>query len=104
MNGQQPPPPQQQFQATASPEDLKGRYSNGMVIQHSKSEFVVDFFLSSHQTRQLITRVVVSPAHLKSFLKALGENIERYESSFGKIESLSAGDTSQDGLGYKIEK
>ena len=94
----------QQVQITASAEDLKGRYSNGMMIQHSKTEFILDFFFVSPQNRQVVSRVLAAPAHVKRLLGALKENIERYEATHGKIEDVSPDSSSQDDMGYKIEK
>ncbi|HEY4496743.1 MAG TPA: DUF3467 domain-containing protein [Candidatus Paceibacterota bacterium] len=75
-----------QVQINASPEELKGRYSNVMQIQHTKEEFVLDFFNILQASGALVSRVILSPGHLKRMLDALQENLKRYEENFGKIK------------------
>ncbi|MBD3208156.1 MAG: DUF3467 domain-containing protein [Candidatus Nealsonbacteria bacterium] len=71
-------------------EDLKGKYSNLMQILHTKEEFVLDFFLVTPPQGILTSRIVMSPGHLKRMIKALQENLERYEDKFGEIESAQS--------------
>ncbi|MCH7604578.1 DUF3467 domain-containing protein [Patescibacteria group bacterium] len=80
----------QKIQIKAQDEDLKGKYSNLMQITHTKEEFVLDFFLAVPPQGILASRVVVSPGHVKRMIKALQENIEKYEEKFGKIEEAEA--------------
>ena len=80
----------QKIQIKAQDEDLKGKYSNLMRITHTKEEFVLDFFLAVPPQGTLASRVVVSPGHVKRMIKALQENIEKYEGKFGKIEEAEA--------------
>ena len=69
-------------------EDLRGVYSNLMQVLHTKDEFILDFFLVSPPNGVLNSRVITSPAHLKRMLKALQENLEKYEDKFGKIKEV----------------
>ena len=77
---------EKQIKIKAKDEDLKGKYSNLMQILHTKDEFVLDFFLVSPPQGILSSRIIMSPGHLKRMIKALRENIEKYEKKFGKIE------------------
>jgi len=81
MNGQP-----KQIQIKAKDDDLKGVYSNIMQVLHTKEEFVLDFFLVSQPTGVLSSRVIMSPGHLKRMIRALQENLSKYEDKFGKIE------------------
>ncbi|MEO8603161.1 MAG: DUF3467 domain-containing protein [bacterium] len=70
-----------------------GVYSNLMMISHRKEEFILDFlFLQPQRASQgqavatLRSRVITSPEHAKRILRALQENLRRYEDSFGLIE------------------
>ena len=92
--------PQQQMQIKAKDDDLKGVYSNAMQITHTREEFVLDFLnmLPPHGT--LNARVITSPGHLKRIVKALQENIQKYENAFGKIEEAAA---PQNEVGFKSE-
>ena len=81
---------EQQIQIKAKDEDLKGVYSNLMQATHTKEEFLLDFFLVSPPQGILSSRVILSPGHLKRMVKALQENLEKYEGKFGKIEVANA--------------
>ena len=70
-----------------------GVYSNLMMISHRKEEFILDFlFLQPQRATQgqavatLRSRVITSPEHAQRILRALQENLRRYEDSFGIIE------------------
>jgi len=82
-------------------EDLKGVYSNLMQVSHTKEEFVLDFFLVSLPEGILASRVIMSPGHLKRMIKALAENVSKYEEKFGKIEEAVVPETP---LGFQVEK
>jgi len=82
-------------------EELKGAYSNLMQVSHTKEEFVLDFFLVSLPEGILASRVIISPGHLKRMIKALTENLSKYEEKFGKIEEAAPPETP---LGFKVEE
>jgi hypothetical protein len=89
MNGQ----PQQQIQIKAKDDDLKGAYSNLMQVLHTKEEFILDFFLTAPPQGVLASRIIMSPGHVKRMLKALQENVGKYEEKFGKIEEADVPET-----------
>jgi hypothetical protein len=73
-----------------------GVYSNLMMISHRKEEFILDFlFLQPQRSPQgqtvatLRSRVITSPEHAKRILRALQENIRRYEDSYGTIHEAT---------------
>ncbi len=77
----------------ADPQVAVGVYSNLMMISHRREEFVLDFlFVQPARGQQtaavasLRSRVVTTPEHLKRILRALEENIRRYESTHGPIQ------------------
>lgn len=76
----------QEIKIKAKDDDLKGNYSNLMQVLHTKEEFILDFFLASPPQGILASRVIMNPSHLKRMIKALQENMEKYEEKFGKIE------------------
>lgn len=84
----------------ASDEQIAGQYANMMQISHTKEEFVLDFVSLFPPTGRLVSRIVVSPAHAKRILKALEENVKRYESQFAKIDEA---DDSKPNFGFKTE-
>ncbi len=77
------------------PEDLAGGvYANNMVVSHTREEFVLDFITVFQPRAGIVTaRVVLSPGHLKRVVRALSENLARYEARFGALtEAPSPGD------------
>lgn len=65
----------------------EGTYSNLAIINHSASEFVVDFvsIMPGAPKAKVKSRIVLTPQHAKRLLKALGDNIHRFEASHGAI-------------------
>ena len=69
------------------PKELAGgAYSNNMVISHTKEEFIIDFLMVAPPSGTVNARIIVSPGHVKRIVKALQENISRYEQKFGSIQ------------------
>lgn len=73
--------------------DLKGNYSNLMQVSHTQEEFILDFFLVSPPQGLLNARIITSPGHLKRLIKALKDNIKKYEQKFGEIEEAETPET-----------
>jgi hypothetical protein len=69
------------------PAELRPTYSNFAVITHSASEIVIDLAQVMPQVPEarVQVRVVMTPLNAKLFLRALGENLGRYESQYGSI-------------------
>lgn len=91
---------QKQIKIKMGEKDLKGVYSNLMQIYHTKEEFCLDFFNIFPPQGILTARVLMSPAHLKRMVKALKENMEKYEAKFGQVEPAKKPET---GIGFKSE-
>ncbi|RAV29851.1 DUF3467 domain-containing protein [Sinomicrobium soli] len=66
----------------------EGTYSNLAIINHSVSEFVVDFISMMPGTpkAKVKSRIILTPQHAKRFLKALADNVHRFESAHGEIK------------------
>lgn len=66
----------------------EGVYSNLAIINHSVSEFVVDFIsmMPGAPKAKVKSRIVLTPQHAKKFLKALNENVQRFEKAHGTIK------------------
>ena len=70
------------------PEDVaEGIYSNLAIISHSHSEFVVDFIrmMPNVPKAKVKARVILTPQHAKRLLRALADNVKKFESQFGVI-------------------
>ena len=65
---------------------LKGVYANLVQITHTREEFVLDFVNVFPPGGIVTSRVIISPGHLKRIVKALGENMKKYEGKFGLVE------------------
>jgi hypothetical protein len=66
----------------------EGIYSNLAIINHSVSEFVVDFIslMPGAPKAKVKSRIVLTPQHAKKFLKALSDNVQRFEKAHGTIK------------------
>jgi hypothetical protein len=71
----------------------QGMYCNLVLINHSDTEFVLDFaFLQPAAPQARVrARILSSPRHTKRLLRALETNVARYEERFGKIEEVAGG-------------
>jgi hypothetical protein len=84
----QPQAPQQQINIELTPEQGEGIYSNLALITHSPAEFVFDFtrVLPGVPKTKVYARIIMTPQHAKGFLKALEENIQKFEAQYGEIK------------------
>ncbi len=70
-----------------APEGMEPAYANLARISHSPADIVIDFahILPGETSANIRSRVVMSPLSAKLLLRALAENLARYEASFGEI-------------------
>lgn len=76
---------EQQIQLRSSDHALEVKYSNHVQIMQAKEEFILDFMSVFPPQGSLISRIALSPGHIKRLYKVLGEQIKAYESQFGNI-------------------
>jgi hypothetical protein len=71
-------------------ETAEGTYSNLSVITHSNSEFVLDFIqmMPGVPKAKVKSRVVMSPQNAKRLLRALQDNVNKFEQANGHIKDL----------------
>ena len=81
-----------------SPE-LDTTYANLARIAHSPADIVLEFahLLPGSKKAKVNSRIVMTPVSAKLLLKALNENLVRYESAFGEI-TLPKSNTLADNL------
>ena len=77
---------QREIKIKFSDDVLRGVYANLMQITHTREEFVLDFANVFPPQGIITARVIISPGHLKRIVKALGENMKKYEGKFGPVE------------------
>lgn len=83
-------PQQNQLNIEISEEVAEGEYANLAIITHSHAEFVIDFVnvMPGTPKSKVKSRIILTPQHAKRFMKALTENIQRFEAANGKIQDL----------------
>ncbi len=64
-----------------------GVYSNLAIITHSPTEFVCDFvqMMPGMPKAKVRSRVIMTPQNAKRLLRALQDNIQKYEANLGTI-------------------
>lgn len=79
--------PKNQINIELSEEQAEGIYSNLAMITHSPSEFILDFIkmMPGVPKAKVKARLILTPQHAKRLLKALRDNIGKYESVHGEI-------------------
>jgi hypothetical protein len=81
---------QQQINIELDEQIAEGIYSNLAVINHSASEFVVDFIclMPGLPKAKVKSRIVLTPQHAKRLISALAENVHRFEQAHGEIKDF----------------
>ena len=94
-------PVQQQINVELGEKEAEGIYSNLAIITHSPAEFVIDFtrMLPGIPKTKVYARIIMTPQHAKSLLRAVEDNIKKYESQFGEIKIL--GDSKTKHMGFQ---
>ncbi len=79
-----------QLNIEISEEMAEGTYANLAIITHSHAEFVIDFVsvMPGTPKSKVKSRIIFTPMHAKRFLKALEDNVNRYEAANGTIQDL----------------
>lgn len=78
---------QKQLNIELPEEVAEGIYSNLAIISHSQSEFVLDFvrLVPNVPKAKVKARIILTPQHAKRLLKALNENVKKFEKLHGLI-------------------
>ena len=68
----------------------QGLYSNLVIVNNYPTQFVLDFInvMPGAPKAKVRSRIILTPEHTKKFINALGENLNKYEKSFGKIKNF----------------
>ncbi len=79
-----------QLNIEISEEMAEGAYANLAIITHSASEFIIDFVsvMPGTPKSKVKSRIIFTPMHAKRFMKAIKENIERFEATNGQIQDM----------------
>jgi len=84
------------------------RFATDALINHQPDFFRFTFFDTwqtgidpqgqMNQNKDVIAETILTPQHAKSFLKALGDNIAKYEEKHGEIETPEMPETPATGV------
>jgi hypothetical protein len=79
-----------QLNIELSEEMAEGTYSNLAIINHSNSEFVIDFIaiLAGIPKAKVKSRIILTPQHAKRLANALAENVKKFEQVNGHIKDV----------------
>lgn len=87
-NNEQP----NQLNIEISEEISEGQYSNLAIITHSHAEFVIDFVnvMPGAPKSKVKSRIILTPFHAKRFMKAIVDNVKKYEAANGTIQDMES--------------
>lgn len=79
-----------QLNIEISEEMAEGTYSNLAIITHSHAEFVLDFVnvMPGAPKSKVKSRIILTPFHAKRLMKAIVENIQKFEDANGTIQDI----------------
>jgi hypothetical protein len=77
----------QQLQIELGEKEAEGVYSNLAIITHSPAEFIIDYtrVTPGVPKARVLSRIIMTPQHMKLLLGAMKENLERYEEQYGEV-------------------
>jgi Protein of unknown function (DUF3467) len=86
----QPEQPNNQLNIEITEEVSEGNYANLAIITHSHAEFVVDFVsvMPGTPKSKVKSRIILTPFHAKRFMKAMIDNIKKFEAANGTIQDM----------------
>jgi type III secretory pathway component EscV len=89
MSDQQVP---NQINIEISEEMSEGQYANLAIITHSHAEFIIDFVnvMPGTPKSKVKSRIILTPFHAKRFMKAMVENVKKFETANGVIQDMEA--------------
>ena len=78
----------QQINIELGEKEAEGIYSNLAIITHSPAEFIIDFtrVVPGVPKAKVHARIITTPQHAKMLLKALQDNVDKFEKRFGEIK------------------
>ena len=84
---QGPKPQEVQFQVQMDDEVANGQYINLAMVNHTETEFTLDFLYVQPQApvARVRSRVITNPKHIKRLILALQDNLSKYEARFGPV-------------------
>src|SRR5437762_2593440 len=87
-NNEQQQQQRQQLQIELGEKEAEGIYSNLAIITHSPAEFIIDYtrVMPGVPRARVLSRIIMTPQHLKLLLNAMKENLDRFEAQYGEVK------------------
>lgn len=81
-----------QINIEISEEVSEGVYANLAIITHSHAEFVIDFVnvMPGTSKSKVKSRIILTPFHAKRFMKAMIDNVKKFETANGTIQDMES--------------
>jgi hypothetical protein len=94
MSDSKDQPRSNQLSIEISEEVADGIYSNLAIITHSNSEFVLDFVrvMPGVPKAKVRSRILLTPQHAKRLMRALIDNVQKFEQVHGSIRETDMPD------------
>ena len=85
------------------PADLEAIYANFAMITHSPSEVLIDFarIMPNVPRAKVYARIIMTPINAKMLLRAIGENLAKFEAQFGEIKVPEQGFGGDRTIGFR---
>ncbi|HKD41741.1 MAG TPA: DUF3467 domain-containing protein [Myxococcaceae bacterium] len=85
-----PKTPEIQLQIQLDDDIANGHYINMALVNHTETEFTIDFiYVQPQQPKAKVrSRVITNPKHMKRLLVAMQDNLAKFEAKFGAIELI----------------
>lgn len=87
MNPQKKPQPKKLTHRITRTKDMQTNYANMVRVVHTPHEFVLDFgqIIPGDMMLPINSRIIMTPIGTKLLLKALEDNLEKYEKQHGEV-------------------
>lgn len=84
------PPKEVQIRARIDDAVAEGIYVNFASVAHNRSEFILDMgrMVPARPDVKILSRILTTPLHAKQLCRALTQNIEQYEKTYGEIAGV----------------
>lgn len=85
-----PKAPEIQLQIQLDDELANGIYVNMALVNHTETEFTLDFiYVQPQQPKAKVrSRIITNPKHMKRLILAMQDNLAKFEAKFGTIELI----------------